>query len=110
MKVIAGAAFITCALMLTACNVSVDIGTREIDKDKLAIGVTNALRDKTGETVTSSKCDGPLRGEKGAKQRCWITNHKGEFFGVTTTTTSLDDRGIYFDVDVDAQPTSQTSD
>jgi len=98
------------ALLLTGCNVSLDIGTREIDKDKLAVGVTNALRDKTGETVTSSKCDGPLRGEKGAKQRCWITNHKGEYFGVTTTTTSLDDRGIYFDVDVDAQPTSQTSD
>lgn len=95
--------------MLTGCNVSVDVGTPEIDKDKLAIGVTNALRDKTGETATSSKCDGPLRGEKGATQRCWVTNHKGELFGVTTTTTSVHDSNIGFDVDVDAKPTDKSA-
>lgn len=109
MKVIVGSAFVACALMLTGCNVSVDIGTPEIDKDKLAIGVTNALREKTGETATSSKCDGPLRGEKGAKQRCWVTNHKGELFGVTTTTTSVQNRGVHFDVDVDDKPTNRSN-
>ncbi|MUM16358.1 hypothetical protein BI330_08200 [Mycobacterium sp. CBMA 623] len=95
--------------MLTGCNVSVDIGTPEIEKDKLATGVTDALRDKTGETATSSKCDGPLRGEKGAKQRCWVTNHKGELFGVTTTTTSVNGGKIAFDVDVDAKPTNKSA-
>ncbi|SHS99906.1 Uncharacterised protein [Mycobacteroides abscessus subsp. abscessus] len=109
MKAVAGSVLVACSVVLAGCNVSVDIGSRpEIDKDRLAVGVSDALRDKTGETPVTSKCDGGLRKEPGAKQRCWVSNHKGELFGVTTTTTSVNGDKIKFDVDVDAKPADKS--
>lgn len=110
MRAAIGPILVACGLILTGCNVSMEIGGGpEIGKDRLAVGVSDALRDKTGETPVTSKCDGPLRKEPGAKQRCWVTNHKGELFGVTTTTTSVNGDKIKFDVDVDAKPADKTA-
>ncbi|TDZ82126.1 hypothetical protein DE4585_02655 [Mycobacteroides salmoniphilum] len=95
---------------LTSCHVSFTVGsTKEISisKEKLARGVSDALAAKTATAPTTSKCDGALRGEKGATQRCWISDSQGQVYGVTVTTTTIDGDHIKFDIDVDNKPTSR---
>ncbi|MFT8180671.1 DUF4333 domain-containing protein [Mycobacteroides chelonae] len=93
---------------LSGCHASVDVGTtKEISKEKLASGVSDALKAKVGTTPTTSKCDGPLKGEKGATQRCWISDSQGQVYGVNVTTTTLDGGRIQFDIAVDDKPTDR---
>lgn len=111
MKTMVGSVLVAGTVVLTGCSGSIHFGhDRSIDRFLLADRVSDTLRHKTSAWPTSTRCDGSLSGEKGATQRCWITDREGVLWGVTTTVTSLDDQGIYFDVDVDAKPTNrQTS-
>ncbi|MBB4852951.1 hypothetical protein HNP40_000317 [Mycobacteroides chelonae] len=93
---------------LSGCHASVDVGTtKEISKEKLANGVSDALKQKVGTTPSTSKCDGPLKGSKGDTQRCWISDSRGQVYGVTVTATTIDGDHIKFDIDVDDQPTNR---
>lgn len=96
------------AAALTSCHVSFNEGTPvEISKEKLASGVSDALAAKVGTTPTTSTCDGPLRGEKGATQRCWISDSTGQVYGVTVTATTIEGKHIEFDLAVDNKPTGR---
>ncbi|WP_264923097.1 DUF4333 domain-containing protein [Mycobacteroides chelonae] len=109
MKMIVGSVLVAGTVLLTGCSGSINFDhDRSIDRFLLADRVSDTLRHKTSAWPTSTRCDGSLSGEKGATQRCWITDRDGVLWGVTTTVTSLDDRGIYFDVDVDAKPANKT--
>ncbi|OHU31727.1 hypothetical protein BKG76_00215 [Mycobacteroides franklinii] len=95
---------------LTSCHVSFNVGTAKdlaISKEKLASGVSDALTAQTGTAPSTSKCDGPLRGEKGATQRCWISDSQSQLYAVTVTVTTVEGEHIKFDIAVDDKPTSR---
>ncbi|SLC92718.1 Uncharacterised protein [Mycobacteroides abscessus subsp. massiliense] len=54
-------------------------------------------------------CDGPLKGEKGATQRCAVIDGEGKTIGVTVTATGVEGTKISFNWKVDDQPADTTT-
>lgn len=78
-------------------------------KAKLEAGLKDAITEKTGVALTSVSCDGPLKGAKGATQRCAVIDGEGKTIGVTVTATAVDGTKISFNWKVDDQPADTTT-
>lgn len=93
-------------LLLSGCDAQFSLGSSspELAKAKLEQGLKDGIRDKTGVTLTSATCDGPLKGEKGATQRCAVVDGEGKTIGVTATATDVQGSQISFTWKVDDQP------
>lgn len=92
--------------ILGACSANVEVGTKaEIPKDKLGTMVKEQLESKFNAKADSLVCDGGLRGEVGATQRCLLTAGSTKV-GVTVTATAVDGDNVKYDVKVDDKPMS----
>ncbi|TDZ83212.1 hypothetical protein DE4585_02007 [Mycobacteroides salmoniphilum] len=99
-------AIVLAGLLLSGCEANFSLGSSspELAKAKLEQGLKDGIRDKTGVTLTSAACDGPLKGEKGATQRCAVVDGEGKTIGVTVTATDVQGSRISFNWKVDDQP------
>ena len=93
-------------LLLSGCEANVSLGTSspELAKAKLEQGLREGIRDKTGVTLTGATCDGPLKGQKGATQRCAVVDAEGRTIDVTVTATDVQGSQIAFNWKVDDRP------
>lgn len=107
---VVGPAFVALTLSLTGCSVHVGGHViTQISKPALESQVIQAVKEKTGATITDSSCNGPLDGEVGATQRCTITINDGRKYGVNLTTAEVRGEHIAFDFKVDDQPMSNAT-
>lgn len=92
-------------LLLSGCEANFSLGSSspELATAKLEQGLKDGIRDKTGVALTSASCDGPLKGEKGATQRCAVVDGEGKTIGVTVTATAVQGSQISFNWKVDDQ-------
>ena len=92
-------------LLLSGCEANFSLGSSspELAKAKLEQGLKDGIKDKTGVALTSASCDGPLKGEKGATQRCAVVDGEGKTIGVTVTATAVQGSQICFNWKVDDQ-------
>ena len=92
-------------LLLSGCEANFSLGSSspELAKAKLEQGLKDGIKDKTGVALTSASCDGPLKGEKGATQRCAVVDGEGKTIGVTVTATAVQGSQISFNWQVDDQ-------
>lgn len=86
------AALALAAVLLSGCEAHFSLGSSspELAKAKLEAGLKDAITEKTGVTLTSVSCDGPLKGEKGATQRCAVIDGEGKTIGVAVTATGVE--------------------
>ena len=100
------ASMVVASSLLGACSANVEIGKKvEIPKDKLGAMVKEQLEAKFKAKADSLVCDGGLRGEVGATQRCLLTAGDTKL-GVTVTATAVDGDNVKYDVKVDDEPMS----
>ncbi|AKC40100.1 DUF4333 domain-containing protein [Mycobacteroides chelonae] len=92
-------------LLLSGCEANFSLGSSspELAKARLEQGLKDGIKDKTGVALTSASCDGPLKGEKGATQRCAVVDGEGKTIGVTVTATAVEGSQISFNWKVDDQ-------
>lgn len=104
-------ALVLAGLLLSGCEANFSLGASspELAKAKLEQGLKDVIRDKTGVTLTGATCDGPLKGEKGATQRCAVVDGEGKTIGVTVTATDVQGSQISFNWKVDDQPTGSAA-
>ncbi|ALR12849.1 DUF4333 domain-containing protein [Mycobacteroides saopaulense] len=104
------AALVLVGLLLSGCEAHFSLGSSspELAKAKLETGLKDAITEKTGVALTGVRCDGPLKGEKGATQRCAVVDGEGKTIGVTVTATGVEGTKISFNWKVDDQPSSTT--
>ncbi|MUM18142.1 DUF4333 domain-containing protein [Mycobacterium sp. CBMA271] len=102
------AALTLAGLLISGCGAHFSLGssTTELARSKLEAGLKDGIHNKTGVTISSSTCEGALRGEKGATQRCTVVDGDGKTIGVTVTTTDVQGSQIYFNWKVEDQPAS----
>ncbi|MBN7435953.1 DUF4333 domain-containing protein [Mycobacteroides abscessus] len=105
------AALALAGVLLSGCEAHFSLGSSspELAKAKLEAGLKDAITEKTGVTLTSVSCDGPLKGEKGATQRCAVIDGEGKTIGVTVTATGVEGTKISFNWKVDDQPASAST-
>ncbi|WP_078324083.1 DUF4333 domain-containing protein [Mycobacteroides salmoniphilum] len=99
-------ALVLAGLLLSGCEANFSLGSSspELATAKLEQGLKDGIRDRTGVTLTSATCDGPLEGEKGATQRCEVVDGEGKTIGVTVTATDVQGSQISFNWKVDDRP------
>lgn len=99
-------ALVLAGLLLSGCEAHFSVGSSspELAKAKLEAGLKDAIKEKTGVIVASVSCDGALKGEKGATQRCAVVDGEGKTIGVTVRTTDVQGSQIFFNWKVDDQP------
>ncbi|QCH25251.1 hypothetical protein DSM43276_03525 [Mycobacteroides salmoniphilum] len=99
-------ALVLAGLLLSGCEANFSLGSSspELVKAKLEQGLKDGIRDRTGVTLSSATCDGPLKGEKGATQRCEVVDGEGKAIGVTVTATDVQGSQISFNWKVDDRP------
>lgn len=97
------AALALTGLLLSGCEAHFSLGSSspELAKAKLESGLKDAITEKTGVALTNVRCDGPLKGEKGATQRCAVVDGEGKTIGVTVTATGVEGTKISFNWKVD---------
>ncbi|MGH3725325.1 MAG: DUF4333 domain-containing protein [Mycobacterium sp.] len=102
------AVLVVVGLVLSGCEAPFSLGSSspELAKTKLEAGLKDGIKEKTGVTLTSATCDGALKGEKGATQRCEVVDGEGKTIGVTVTATDVQGTQIFFNWKVDDQPAS----
>ncbi|MBA0045697.1 DUF4333 domain-containing protein [Mycobacterium sp. NPDC050853] len=102
-------AVVLAALLLTGCGGAFDLGlTSELSTSKLQDGLKDGIKSKTGIKITSATCDGPLKGEKGATQRCKVVDTEGQTIEVTVIATDVKGSQIYFNWAVNTESAGST--
>lgn len=89
---------------MSGCQVSSSFqigGTPSLAAEELAAQVKQSIQDASRNPVSSAQCDGALKGEIGATQRCKLTATDNSSIGVTVTTTKIEDGQISFHIKVD---------
>lgn len=105
------ATLVLAGLLLSGCAANLSLGSSspELAKAKLEQGLKDGIKDKTGLTLTGATCDGALKGEKDATQRCEVVDGGGKTIGVTVTATDVRGSQIFFNWKVDDQSASSTT-
>ncbi len=74
-----------------------------VRKEHLEARVKDILERSVGRRVDEVVCNGGLRAEVGAVQRCALAIG-GDRLGVTVTASAVDDGNVKFDIEVDKKP------
>lgn len=101
MKAILGWTLVLGALMLSGCRVDfyADKDKRDAEKVQqltqagLEKALADAVKEKQGYVLQSVDCEGPLKGEVGASQKCKIIDDEGVHYDVLVTTKSVNRDG-----------------
>lgn len=97
------------ALLLAGCDGDLSLGlTSELSQAKLQDGLKDGIKSKTGIEITSATCDGPLKGEKGATQRCKVVDTEGKTIEVIAIATDVKGSQIYFNWAISNEPAGAT--
>lgn len=86
-----------CLLLTAGC------GTSSVKGSTLQKEVSSDLAAKVGRKPDSVSCPHSLKAEKGATTRCTLSD-RGQKYGVTVTTTSVDNGKVKFSIKVDDTP------
>lgn len=92
---------VTTLLAVSACSFSV--GTKTVDKDKVAEQVSQQLGQQIGREPDSVECPDDLEGKEGATLRCTLTDG-GQTYGVDVVVTSVEGKDVKFSIKVDDTP------
>ncbi|MFB9313916.1 DUF4333 domain-containing protein [Nocardioides plantarum] len=73
-----------------------------VSASKLADRVATEQQKQNPDTkISDVSCDGEIKAEKGAEQRCHASDVRGDRYGLTVTVTSVDDGKLSFSTDPD---------
>jgi hypothetical protein len=86
------------AVSASGCSVSKD--KEAVSASKLAEQVGDKQQEQNPDKkVSDVSCDGELKPEKGAEQRCHATDARGDRYGITVTVTGVSDDKVSFSTD-----------
>ena len=91
-------------LTLVACNASVSVGTKTVDKQELATQVQSDLSKSVGKQSPPITCPDDLQATVGASTTCLKTDDDGTTYNVAVNVTSVDDGIAKFDIQVADKP------
>ncbi|MDM2493484.1 DUF4333 domain-containing protein [Mycobacteroides abscessus] len=99
--VLAIGAALTAAVSLSGCHVEFYADKDKHDAEKvqqisqagLEQALADAVKEKQGYVLQSVGCEGPLKGEVGATQKCKIIDDEGVHYDVLVTTKSVNGDG-----------------
>lgn len=94
------------ALAVTGCSAGVSIGGKSLSQETLQNKLADEIAKKAPQKPDVA-CDGELKGEVGATQKCQVTIADTEL-PYTVTVTKVDGDQIYFDYKPDETSTTQT--
>lgn len=99
MKAILGWTLVLGSLMLSGCRVEFYADKRDANQAPqltqagLEKALADAVKEKQGYVLQSVGCEGPLKGEVGATQKCKIIDDEGVHYDVLVTTKSTNGDG-----------------
>ncbi|HJE59760.1 MAG TPA: DUF4333 domain-containing protein [Nocardiopsis listeri] len=101
-RITAVAALGALPLLLAGCSFSFG-GPAAVPADDVAEQSSAELTEVVGQTPDSFTCSEDLPAEVGAEIRCDLVDG-ADTYGVTITTTSVDDSNVDWDIQVDQTP------
>ena len=96
-------AVIVAVSTLAACNASVSVGTKTLDKDALQSEVQSQLTKTVGEEAPPITCPGDLDAEVGESITCTLTDDTGTY-DVVVTVNSIENGTADLDIQVADAP------
>ncbi len=96
-------AVIVAVSTLAACNASVSVGTKKLDKDALQSEVQTQLTNAVGEEAPPITCPGDLDAEVGESITCTLTDDTGTY-DVVVTVNSIENGTADLDIQVADAP------
>ncbi|MDS1269432.1 DUF4333 domain-containing protein [Lipingzhangella sp. LS1_29] len=95
----------TLLALTSACEFDLSFGQQAVSGDEVAEQAATQLEQQVGQRPDEVTCPEDLPAEVDATIRCELT-HAGETYGVTVTTTRVNDDDVEFDIEVDEQPSA----
>lgn len=103
-RAVAGVSLGALALLFaTGCSFS--LGGAAVDSEEVADQAAAVLEEQVGQPLDDLTCSEDLPAEVDASIRCELTA-EGQTYGVTITTTSVEDSNVNFEAVVDDEPMS----